>query len=191
MMRSLNFLIFTLTLASCGVGVDEVAHNGVCDGYTDSQNSDYVLPYPAGMTFEVSQGNCSAVSHRGEQRYAYDFAMDIGSDIAAIREGVVTKVEESNEDGNGCSSGDNHIHIKHSDGSEAIYVHLTLNGALAEVGDTVAQGEVIAKSGNTGCSSGAHLHLQVELGGSSIPLTFSNAQANPRGLVSGQSYAAQ
>ena len=91
--------------------------------------------------------------------------MLIGTKIVAIRSGIVVKVIESFED---LESGTvdlvdeaNIINIKHDDGFEAQYVYLTLNGALKNEGDSVVQGEIIALSGNTGKTTGPHLHFQV------------------------------
>jgi murein DD-endopeptidase MepM/ murein hydrolase activator NlpD len=189
-MKMICILFFTLLLSSCGSGVDEVAHNGVCDGYGPYQESQYVLPYAVGTSVKISQGNCSATSHRGQSRYAYDFAMDIGTQIVAIRAGTVSELEESKEDNNGCSDGANFVRIKHDDGTEAVYVHLTKDGVIPSQRERVTQGQIIARSGNTGCSGGPHLHLQVESGDDSIPITFSNAGSNPRGLVDGNTYTA-
>jgi len=91
--------------------------------------------------------------------------MLIGTKIVAIRSGIVVKVIESFED---LESGTvdhvdevNIINIKHDDGSEAQYVYLTLNGALKNEGDSVVQGEIIVLGGNTGKTTGPHLHFQV------------------------------
>ena len=88
----------------------------------------------------------------------------------------------------------------HDDGTEAQYVHLTLNGALKNEGDNVTQGEVIALSGNTGKTTGPHLHFQVVqaltecedtdprenytwYSCNSIPLTFKNTSEHCFGLL--------
>ncbi len=53
----------------------------------------------------------------------------------------------------------------HPDGTFATYAHIKYNGAKCKVGDTVKRGDVIALSGNTGWTSGPHLHFVCFLGG--------------------------
>ena len=176
----------------------------LCLGYADWATSPYVLPYPAGMSYEVIQGNCSPPGngHRGANRYAYDFGMSIGTPITSSRAGTVIQVEESHLDGEIAPVGfDNYLVILHADGTSALYGHLTHDGSVVSVGDVVAQGDLVAYSGNTGKTAGIpHLHVSVQNcdpvargTGScpSQPLTFSNTDPNPTGLVKGQMYLAQ
>ncbi len=142
-----------------------------------SLNSKYILPFNEGSSFKVTQENCSSDSHTGKQRYAYDFKMAIGTPVLAIREGVVTSVVENHKDHNGCENGENYIYIEHSDGTIGAYVHLTKDGALVKKSDIISQGQNIGLSGNTGCSTGAHLHLIVWTNkdkNNSVPILFSN-----------------
>lgn len=179
-------------LGSCGRGADLLAHLGVCDNYPEPATSQYVLPWSAGTTRRVSQGNCRPVSHYGAGRYAYDIVMPVGTEILATRAGEVVEVVEEHANGNGCPD-DNHVFVRHDDGTVAAYVHLDQNGALVAVGDTVTQGQHIANSGNTGCSTAPHLHFQVwkdASHGETVPVTFSNAGENSRGLTSETDYAA-
>ena len=178
-----------------------------CEGADYIKNSDsfYVLPWEIGKTFRVVQGNCTDGSHSiGQFQFDYDADMPIGTKIVAMRSGIVVKVIENFEDLETGTLGEideaNVIHIKHDDGTEAQYVHLTLNGALKEEGDNVAQGEVIALSGNTGKTTGPHLHFQVIqaltecedtdprenytwYSCNSIPLTFKNTSEHCFGLL--------
>ena len=192
-MKKLSSLTLILCFFyACGDGVNELTHQGICDGYLNWSNSEYILPYPSGQSHEVTQGNCGAVSHLGAQQYAYDFAMNRNDSIVAARGGIVYKVVENNDNDNGCPD-DNHIYIEHSDGTVAAYVHLTKDGALVNTGDTVNQGDPIGLAGNTGCSSGDHLHFAVFRNrdfSESLPVNFRNTSANQRGLKPGQTYTA-
>lgn len=184
-------LLHFLHLARCGSGAPELSHTGYCEGYSAWATSDYVLPWLAGSSFAISQGNCGPASHLGDQRYAYDVAMDIGTPIVAARAGTVIEVVESNSDGSGCS-GANYIKVRHSDNTVALYLHLTKDGSDVALGESVAQGAVIGRSGNTGCSSSPHLHFMVtaDNGTKSLPITFRNTSTNIRGLQSGKTYLA-
>lgn len=178
--------------SGCGPGSDMVSHTGVCGNYPAQSTSLYKLPYAASTSHEVGQGNCSGVSHYGDSRYAYDISMDIGTSIVAARAGTVIALEESNENGNGCPSA-NYVKVQHSDGTVAIYAHLTKDGVDVNLNAAVTQGQALGKSGNTGCSTGPHLHFHVTKTSSSnqtVPITFSNTASHPGGLQAGNSYLA-
>jgi murein DD-endopeptidase MepM/ murein hydrolase activator NlpD len=178
-------------LQGCNNGVQEMSMTGLCDGYPNYQTSSYVAPWSVGTARTVAQGNCGPASHVGDFKYAVDIGMPIGSTIVAARAGTVYKVVQDKSDGNGCAGGENHIYINHSDGTSAHYLHLTYGGSKVSVGDTVTQGQVIGLSGNTGCSSGPHLHFEVDSdkdSGISIPVTFNNVGVNGRSLIINQSY---
>lgn len=144
-------------LSSCGVQY----HSPRSMPGTDTSYV-YALPYKNDRSHLLIQGYNSWFSHRG--RLALDFKMKKGSEVTAARPGVVVRVEQSFTKG-GVNKKyyrkANHVTILHSDGSQAYYGHLQHNGALVHVGDTVQQGQVIAKSGSTGYSAFPHLHLIV------------------------------
>lgn len=78
----------------------------------------------------------------------------------------------------------NHIIIKHSDGNYTLYAHLHQNSISVQVGNSVAQGQVIGMVGNSGNSTGAHLHFEVRVGQNTMaargdPLNFVDPD-NPR-----------
>lgn len=165
----------------------------VCEGYPWWKTSLYVLPYPVGNQYRVIQGNCTDLTHYGGQRYAFDFAMDIGSPVTAVREGWVVKIEDWYRDFNGRGR-TNKIHIMHSDGTKAAYVHLTKGSMRVKLNDFVEVGQVIAKSGASGLDVGGtpHLHLIVMDAATyePLPLTFRNTSPNPDGLKYLQWYTA-
>ncbi len=165
-----------------------------CGPWPPQSQSPYVLPYSAGESYLVSQGNCSPGTHFAGSRdqYAYDFAMPIGTRVVAARDGVVEEVVERFFDGNGVVEEPNYLAIRHADGTLGVYFHLTHDGADVDVGRPVRQGQPIARSGNTGRAAQPHLHFGV-IGGSgkTIPVTFANTEPHPDGLLPGVAYLAR
>jgi murein DD-endopeptidase MepM/ murein hydrolase activator NlpD len=147
---------------------------------TEADNWIYVFPYAHGTKYRVDQGYGGTFSHRGENYYSLDFPMDEGSGVYAARGGVVIDVKKDSSIGGPTQQyGDygNYITIYHLDGTYASYVHLVQNGSLVEVGEIVEEGTLIGYSGNTGLSTGPHLHFSVSktnLDGKreSIPVKF-------------------
>jgi murein DD-endopeptidase MepM/ murein hydrolase activator NlpD len=138
-----------------------VAWGDVTTHHYDKKHA-YDLPFQKGKAFYISQGYFGEYSHHGSR--ALDFEMPVGTAICAARGGIVIEVVEHNNKGCGserCEKYSNHLLIIHSDGTIAEYTHLKLNGAKVKKGDIVKQGEVIAYSGNTGWSTGPHLHFLV------------------------------
>jgi len=124
----------------------------------------YQFPYAAGQSYRVLQGYGSRFSHTGREYYAVDFKMSEGTPVHAARDGVVARIEESNDIGcweDGCGKYANFIVILHSDNTTGEYYHLQKDGALVEPGQTVRAGDLIGLSGNTGHTTMPHLHFAV------------------------------
>lgn len=120
----------------------------------------YVLPFPSGA-FRVIQAFGGSFSHTGSFFYSHDFVMPIGTPIVAARAGVVEAVEESFVDYDNTLGHENYVIVAHTDGTFARYLHLTENGVIPGVGDTVLAGDTLGFSGNTGFSTLPHLHFDV------------------------------
>ena len=82
-----------------------------------------------------------------------DYRGAVGTPVYAVAEGVVVQSSFSNENGN-------FIAIKHSDNSQSWYLHLSQRGVSN--GQRVKGRQTIGKVGNTGRSSGPHLHLAIK-----------------------------
>ncbi len=169
--------------------------------FGDPADSEYILPFEPRQTYKLQNGNCPTNPNWGHQRtFAYDFGTPMGTNILAMRGGTVIASISHQPDVPDCSvGGGNIVFIQHSDGSVAFYGHFKQNSVMVEVGDRVNQGQLLAQSGNSGCSAGPHVHVQVYRQAGpydrqySLPINFSNSDGplNSQGsLVIGENYTA-
>jgi murein DD-endopeptidase MepM/ murein hydrolase activator NlpD len=93
------------------------------------------------------------VLHRNIHHNGIDIATPTGTKVRATAAGKVVRVQKRNG-GYG-----NNIIVAHSDGYTSLYAHL--DEILVVNGQTVEKGQIIAKSGNTGMSTGPHLHFEI------------------------------
>jgi murein DD-endopeptidase MepM/ murein hydrolase activator NlpD len=126
----------------------------------------YRVPIAVARDFQVTQAFPDVSTHSTpDSFYAVDMAMPIGTDIFAARGGIVIDVADSNFraglDRVRDAPAANVVRILHDDGTYAIYAHLSWNSIRVRVGDRVSRGDYIADSGNTGFSTGPHLHFAV------------------------------
>lgn len=146
----------------------------------------YRVPYAVASDYPVTQSYPDVITHTTrDSYYAIDLAMPIGTDIFAAREGIVFDVASNSFKGgldpeiHGPAA--NVVRILHDDGTYAIYAHLNWKSIRVKPGDRVARGEYIADSGNTGFSSGPHLHFAVLRNGGlvseSVPVVFQGADS--------------
>lgn len=84
-----------------------------------------------------------------------DLASSFGTPIMAAASGTVIVSKTSGHNG----GYGNFIVINHPNGTQTLYAHLSAN--LASVGESVIQGQVIAKVGSTGRSTGNHVHFEI------------------------------
>jgi len=126
----------------------------------------YDLPFPKGKGYTVYQGYNGTFSHQNEN--ALDFTMPEGTEVSAVRDGIVIKIVQNNTEScprEECKIFNNYIIVMHADGTFAYYAHIKFNGAKCTLGDSVKKGDIIAYSGNVGWSSAPHLHFSCFLGG--------------------------
>ncbi|MGH8335412.1 MAG: M23 family metallopeptidase, partial [Gammaproteobacteria bacterium] len=74
---------------------------------------------------------------------------------------VVVKTENS-QSGRGSDASGNFVRVLHDDGTMGVYLHLKQGSVSVREGQRVAVGSPLALSGNTGNSSGPHLHFVVQ-----------------------------
>lgn len=102
----------------------------------------------------VSPMSGASSNHKG-----IDIGASAGADIIAAADGTVTAASYS-------SAAGNYVMIDHGGGLYTVYMHAS--SLLVSPGQTVSAGDLIAKVGSTGISTGSHLHFGVSLNGSYV-----------------------
>jgi len=156
-----------------GWGFEFRLHYGHTPGIHDDDTI-YSLPYAVDARYRVTQSHDSLSTHHPGNIYAIDWAIPEGEPVYAARKGIVVSLfENSSANSSTGEATANHIWIEHDDGTIAKYLHLAHKSVLVQEGDSVSAGEEIAAVGNTGYSSGAHLHFSVSaLGGAQLYRSF-------------------
>ena len=91
-----------------------------------------------------------------------DIAAPVGTEVRAMASGKVVMVRWDSKKVNGQIRGyGRYVVIQHDNGYYSLYAHLEKDGVLVKEGQEVKDGDPIASSGNTGGSTGPHLHLEV------------------------------
>lgn len=120
----------------------------------------FIWPCPSSSRITSGFGGRSSPTEGASSNHkGIDIGASTGSDILAAADGTVTISTYS-------SSAGNYIMISHGGGVSTVYMHCSQR--LVEVGDTVSQGQVIAKVGSTGYSTGPHLHFEIRSGGGNV-----------------------
>jgi murein DD-endopeptidase MepM/ murein hydrolase activator NlpD len=155
----------------------------------------YRLPFAQSTAFVVTQAFPDVSSHTDpSSQYAVDFSMPIGTPIYAARAGTIVEVAsdffESGLDPVVDGPRANLVRVLHDDGTMSLYAHLSWNSIRVVPGETVVRGQYLADSGNTGFSTGPHLHFVVQRnrGGAlvSMPVEFAGAGGVPVALRVGE-----
>lgn len=148
----------------------------------------YRLPFPAGQRFPVSQAFNGGHTHNEPgARHAVDIVMPEGTPVLAARDGVVMSVARdfyrSGQDKERYGPRANHVRVLHDDGTMAVYAHLKLESVEVHPGEAVLAGDLLGYSGNTGYSTGPHLHFVIQRNAGmkivSEPFRFAGPNGNP------------
>lgn len=177
--------------ADTGLGALDVISNtysssgyymsGVFDNITtDFESNITVIPPVSGMTYYMPQWGriTSGFGYRpqfGRTHKGIDIAMSVGDTVRAALPGIVERVAYE-------AKGYGHyIIVRHNNGMETRYAHLSL--PIASVGQNVIAGQAIGLSGNTGNSTGPHLHFETRVNGVAVDPTtifnFTSGQQSP------------
>lgn len=130
----------------------------------DSDNDSSTVKVSSGYYAWPASGRVTSSygSRRGGFHYGIDIGLPRGSRISAAADGVVVETVSYCVEGRTSCGGryGNYIVVQHSNGTYTRYAHLSR--VSVAVGETVSKGERIGSSGNTGHSTGPHLHFQIE-----------------------------
>ncbi|MGO1543898.1 MAG: M23 family metallopeptidase [Gulosibacter sp.] len=132
--------------------------------------------WPVGEGSGISSGygpRNSPTAGASSYHQGVDFVPGYGVAVGSMADGTVTNVSY------GGTSYGNYIEVQHTiDGQTVTTLYAHLSAINVSVGQTVSAGETIGNVGNTGVSTGAHLHFEVIVGGSKIdPIPFLNQHA--------------
>jgi murein DD-endopeptidase MepM/ murein hydrolase activator NlpD len=109
-----------------------------------------------------------------------DYAAPIGSPVVAVANGIVVSAGFSGASGN-------LVHLKHADGFETYYLHLSSFGPGVRSGAHVSQGQLIGRVGMTGSATGPHLDYRIKKGGTFVnPVAAHSRQAPGEPIPSGE-----
>lgn len=138
---------------------------------TDNEIMSLLKPYPTSKYGET-KGRTSP--HKG---------IDIAMVVTAAGDGKVIAVVGNvpdNYNGSSASGAGNYVWIKHDDGWVTKYMHLDGGAVYVKVGQTVGKGAWLGLMGNTGNSTGAHLHFQTEKNGVPVDPIIAPALSAPK-----------
>lgn len=123
-------------------------------------NISFIWPCPASARITSAFGDRESPTEGASSNHkGIDIGAPTGSNIVAAASGTVTISTYSYSAGN-------YVMINHGGGVSTVYMHCSK--LLVSVGDTVKQGDVIAKVGSTGYSTGPHLHFGIRQNGTYV-----------------------
>jgi len=147
------------------VNLEKISYAQISDEIIE--NKDFLLSYPAIYpVYKEKRKFSSRYDYRKDPftkkkqfHYGDDFSAKVGTKVLATANGIVKSSRYYGSFGH-------YIEIDHGNGYVTAYAHLSKR--MVKKGDTVTRGDVIAKIGNTGKSTAAHLHYEVKLNGDHV-----------------------
>lgn len=187
----------------------------------DDLEADHFAPWQGGREMRVTTDPASPNHHqelvvlpngekvRNKMHHAWDFSMDVGTPLLASAPGKVRRIQNNPnapiackpETQPGCEDLANYVIIQWSlpapDGKKIESQYLHLSRVTVQEGQPVTHGTLIGYSGNTGWSTGPHLHYQVQYTpgngsyfGTSIPMKFAELSQGSVRVSNGAKYIA-
>ncbi|WP_418205555.1 M23 family metallopeptidase [Anaerotignum faecicola] len=118
----------------------------------ERKKEDWLAPVTAGVVTSDCGKRENPLLHKQELHDGLDIAVPQGTEVVAVKSGTVTEVRTSATSGK-------LLRFETTDGYTILYAHLS--EILVGQGEKIKQGQVVAKSGNTGLSTGPHLHYGI------------------------------
>lgn len=117
----------------------------------ERKTEDWLAPVSGVVTSDCGKRE-NPILHKQELHDGLDIAVPEGTEVVAVKSGRVTEVRTSATYGK-------LLRFETTDGYTILYAHLS--EILVKKGEKIKQGQVVAKSGNTGLSTGPHLHYGI------------------------------
>ena len=118
----------------------------------EKKTEDWLAPVAAGVVTSDCGERENPLLHKQELHDGLDIAVAEGTEVVAVKSGTVTEVRTSATYGK-------LLRYNTTDGYTIFYAHLS--EILVRQGEQIKQGQVVARSGNTGLSTGPHLHYSI------------------------------
>lgn len=140
---------------------------------TNSQIHNYSSPSAYGYIFPVAGCTKSNINKLVYPSYVGHTGVDVninvkGKKVIAVKSGTVVISKALKRSNGTYKSYGEYIVINHHDGTMTLYAHMLEDSRTVFEGDKVSQGQVIGTVGNTGNSTGTHLHFEVRIKGSPV-----------------------
>ena len=140
---------------------------------SSNKKYNYSSPSEYGYIFPVKGCSKSNINKLIFPSYAGHTGVDVnisvkGKNVVAVKDGTVVKSLALKRPNGTYKSYGEYIVINHHDGTMTLYAHMLEGSRKVSKGDKVVQGQVIGTVGNTGKSTGTHLHFEVLIKGSPV-----------------------
>jgi murein DD-endopeptidase MepM/ murein hydrolase activator NlpD len=182
-------MVFTAEAGESGLGnpraqsLEVDASVQTADVTRDTTTVHFVPPpppvvWPVGAGVAVSDGfgaREAPTAGASSDHQGVDFDPGFGTPVHAAAAGVVR--ETVTTDSGGCGVNITIDHTQNGEPFSTVYCHLAVGSVVVAAGQAVVAGQQIAAVGNTGVSTGAHLHFEVRPGGGAAvdPLAWLDA----------------
>ena len=167
--RGLRLAIIGAALAVTGLALSPISplspvHDA--DAASTMAAPNFEVPFPCGQSWSGQ----TRTNHSPANAIDFNRTNDSGDPVAASAAGTVSVVRDK-----GNTSYGKYVVINHASGYQTLYAHLSKWSV--SVGQKVSLGQTIGYVGNTGGSTGAHLHYEQRSGGSAVKIRFDGGQA--------------